>query len=411
MLPLFVVPSLRVGRRRKDLKREAQASTAELTGILTETLSVSGALLLKVFGGEQREAQRFEAKAAEAMALQLRQSLVGRWFQLLVGLFESVGPAVVFAVGGWLVVENGVALGTIVAFVTVLKRLYGPAADLAGVHVDLIMSYAYFDRIFEVLDHSPEIVDAPDAQRLDAVKGRLAFHHVSFTYGGEHGTLHDFDLEIAPGKMVALVGASGAGKSTVAALVPRLYDPTAGSVTLDGVDLRKLRLDDLRAQIGVVTQEAFLFHGSVLENLRYGRPSATEDEVIDCARRAHIHDLIASLPDGYGTIVGDRGQRFSGGERQRLAIARVLVKGAPILILDEATSALDRINEELVQRALEPLLEGRTTLVIAHRLVTVRKADLIVVLANGHIVERGTHAELLARDGPYRKLHGGADNA
>ncbi|HEY9183628.1 MAG TPA: ABC transporter ATP-binding protein, partial [Gammaproteobacteria bacterium] len=405
-LPLFVVPSRRVGHRRKELKREAQARIGELTGILTETLSVSGALLLKVFGGERREAERFEAKAAEAMALQLRQSLVGRWFELMIGLFESVGPALVFAVGGWLVITQGVGLGTVVAFVTVLKRLYGPAADLAGVHVDLITSYAYFDRIFRILDLTPTIVDAPDAQPLTHVRGEVEFHHVSFAYAGGGEVLHDFDLRVGPGQVVALVGASGAGKSTAAGLVPRLHDPTEGSVTLDGIDLRRIRLDDLRAQIGVVTQDVFLFHGSVVDNLRYGRPDATLDEVVDAARRAQVHDLIASLPEGYATIVGERGHRFSGGERQRLAIARVLLKRAPVLILDEATSSLDLVSENLLRKALEPLLGERTTLVIAHRLATVRRADLIVVLDRGRIVERGTHAELLALHGHYFRLHG-----
>jgi ATP-binding cassette subfamily B protein len=404
-LPLFVVPSRRVGQRRKEIKREAQTRIAELTGILTETLSVSGALLLKVFGGERRETERFSAKASEAMALQLRQSLIGRWFELLIGLFESIGPAFVFAAGGWLVITQGVGLGTVVAFVTVLKRLYGPAADLAGVHVDLITSYAYFDRVFRILDLTPAIVDAPDAQPLPRVQGHLAFHHVSFAYADGPEILRDFDLEIAPGQVVALVGASGSGKSTVVGLVPRLYDPSAGSVTIDDVDIRRVRIQDLRSHIGVVTQEVFLFHGTVVDNLRYGRPSATLDEVIDAAKRAQVHELIAALPNGYTTLVGERGHRFSGGERQRLAIARVLLKGAPILILDEATSSLDAVSEDLLRKALEPLLAQRTTLMIAHRLSTVRRANLIVVLAGGRIVERGTHDELLALRGHYYRLH------
>jgi ATP-binding cassette subfamily B protein len=406
MLPLFIAPTRRVGQRRKEIKREAQAETAELTGILTETLSVSGALLLKVFGTEEKEALRFQSKAKEIMDLQLQQSLVGRWFNMLLGLFEDFGPAMMWLAGGFLVILGLIPLGTVMAFIQVLKkRLYSPATALANVHVDLVVSYAYFDRIFQVLDMKPSIVDAPDAVKLRDVRGEVAFRHVHFAYGADDHTLTDIDVVIPPGKSLALVGPSGAGKSTIAALLPRLYDPTEGSVTLDGVDLRKIQLESLRSHISVVTQETFLFHASVLENLRYGRPGATDEEVEAAARSAQIHDLIEGLPQGYGTIVGERGYRFSGGERQRLAIARAILKNPRILILDEATSALDSANETLVQRALEPLLEGRTSLIIAHRLSTIRKADTICVLQAGRVVERGTHDELLALGGLFSKLH------
>ena len=405
LLPLFIVPTRRVGRKRKALKRTVQAKTAEITGILTETLSVSGALLLKVFGTEEHETERFRSKAAEIMTLQLKQTLIGRWFQMILGLFESLGPALVFLVGGWLVINGKLTLGVIVAFVPLLKKLYSASSDMANVHVDLVVSYAYFDRIFQVLDMVPAIANAPGAIAMPKVRGELAFRHVSFSYGEDDLTLTDFNLVIAPGKSVAIVGPSGAGKSTIAALVPRLYDPTAGMLTLDGVDVRKIRLDSLRSHMSVVTQETFLLHSSVLENLRYGRTFATMDEVVAAAKAAQIHELIESLPAGYNTVVGERGYRFSGGERQRLAIARAILKDAQILILDEATSALDSTNESLVQKALEPLLPGRTSLIIAHRLSTIRQADLIVVLRHGRIVEQGRHDELLSKNGMFRLLY------
>jgi ATP-binding cassette subfamily B protein len=404
LLPLFIVPTRRVGKRRKQLRGRLQEQVGEITGMLTETLSVSGALLVKVFGGERAEAQRLAAKAEEIKRLSLEQSLVGRWFQMLLGLFEAVGPAVVFAIGGALVIQGDVAVGTIVAFVTALKRLYGPASSLAGVYIDLMTSYAYFERVFAVLDHTPSIREAPDAVAPRSVKGRIEFRGVSFTYDNSATALSNIDLVIPAGATVAIVGPSGAGKSTIASLAMRLYDPSEGSVTIDGIDTRLLKTSSLRDHVAVVMQDTFLFHISVLDNLRYAAPSATFADVEAAARDAQIHNLIASLPEGYHTIVGERGYRFSAGERQRLAIARAILRSPRILILDEATSSLDAGSERQVQRALSAVCAGRTSIVIAHRLSTIRDADEIVVLARGRIVERGTHQQLLRRSGLYARL-------
>jgi ATP-binding cassette subfamily B protein len=318
-------------------------------------------------------------------------------------MFESIGPAMVFAVGGVLVIHGQVPLGTIVAFVALLKRLYSPASSLAGVHVDLMTSYAYFERIFGTLDHAPR-KRAGGRRVLGAAKGEVEFRGVSFAYDESNRALSTIDLRMPAGQIVALVGPSGAGKSTMASLLAGLYEPTEGAVTIDGVDLKDITDQSLRASMAIVTQDTFLFHASVLENLRYGKPSATRTEVEAAARQAQIHEVIAALPDGYDTIVGERGYRFSGGERQRLAIARAILKDPRILILDEATSSLDADSELVVQQALAQLRQGRTTLVIAHRLSTIADADLIVVFDRGRIVERGTHSALLAKSGLYAWL-------
>lgn len=404
-LPAFIAPARRVGHRRKALKRTVQTRMAELTGILTETLSVSGALLVKTFGGADSEHERFRRKAGEIRDLSLKQSLVGRTFRLLLGLFETVGPAVVFALGGWLAIRGQIPLGTLVAFVSVMKRLYSPATELAGVHVDLVTSYAYFERVFAVLDSTDAGLESRGSTGMTPVAaGSIEFRNVSFSYDGIEPALSGIDLTIRPGTRLGIVGPSGAGKSTLASLVLCLHDPTAGSVLIDDVDVRDIDPVSLRANVAVVTQETFLFHTTVLENLCYGRPSASRAEVEAAARCARIHDLIVSLADGYDTVVGERGYRFSAGERQRLAIARAILRNAPVLILDEATSALDPICERQIADSLAGLLESRTTMIVSHRLATVRDADLIVVMNRGRIVERGTHDQLIAGHGLYSWL-------
>ncbi len=404
-LPLFVFPAKKVGKQRKQLKKFTQARMAELTGILMETLSVSGVLLIKVFGSRNRETRRLREKAQELQAASLRQNLVGRWFQMLMKLFEDLGPALVFGVGGYLVIKGELGLGTVLAFVALLRKLYSPASDLAGVHVDIVTSYGYFERVLAVLDLEPSIKNAPNAIALDKVSGSLKFENVSFSYGDQQATLSDIELDIAVGESVAVVGPSGAGKSTLAALTLRLYDPTAGRILLDGHDYREIKLKTLRQHIAVVSQETYLFHASIADNLRYARPAATEEELEQAARAAQIHDFIAGLPEGYSTLVGERGYRLSGGERQRIAIARAILANPRILILDEATSALDSANERLIQAALEPLLAGRTSLIIAHRLSTIQKANRIVSIDQGRIVEIGNHRTLLERRGLYARLY------
>ncbi|MDE3077719.1 MAG: ABC transporter ATP-binding protein, partial [Chloroflexota bacterium] len=405
VLPLFILPTRRVGRIRHDIARDTQRRYAELTAFMEETLNISGYLLMKTFTRDAQQLARFRAKNQEVFELSMRRTMVGRWFFMLMQLFGSIGPAMIYLVGGLLVIRGSLTVGTIVAFVTLLSRLYGPAGQLASVHVDFMSAMALFNRLFEYMDLQPEIRDRPDAVRLDQVRGEITFRHVGFAYRADIPALRDVSFDIEPGQLAALVGPSGAGKTTITYLVPRFYDPTAGQVLIDGHDVRDVRQHSLRKQIGVVTQETFLFHASLRENLLYARQDATEADIVAACQAANIHDFIASLPEGYDTIVGERGYRLSGGEKQRVAIARVLLKDPSILIMDEATSSLDSHSEALIQAALQPLLLGRTSLVIAHRLSTILAADVILVMDRGQLVERGTHHELLAMEGLYAKLY------
>jgi ATP-binding cassette subfamily B protein len=415
VVPVFVLFSRRVGSARRVARRDAQASLASMGSITQETLSVSGILLAKVFGRQTREIDRYEAENARQARLQVRQAMVGRSFFATTQAFFGISPALVYLVAGLHGTTGDLSAGTLVAFTTLQTRLLLPINQLLQVSVDVQSSLALFGRIFELIDLRPAITDRPDALRLNAdeIRGEVALANVTFRYGGGEGqteptvapALTDVSLRVAPGELAALVGPSGAGKTTISYLVPRLYDVQGGAVMIDGHDVRDLTARTIASAVGVVTQESYLFGGTVADNLRYGRPDATDEEVVAAARAAFIHDRIMALQDGYDTVVGERGYRFSGGERQRMAIARVILEDPPILILDEATSALDTESERVVQRALEALMQRRTTIAIAHRLSTIRNADIIFAIDGGRIVEHGSHDELLARGGLYARLY------
>ena len=410
ILPVFALISYRVGKVRRRLSAATQETLAEMSTITQETLSVSGALLARVFDRQVQAVERYRAESRRLASLRVRQEMVGRIFLGLAQMFFFIGPALMYLGAGFAMSGGSTRFtaGTLVAFTALQIRLFTPTRDLLETSMQLQSAGALFDRIFQYLDLQHEIVDSSGARQLakDRVRGEVVFRDVSFRYV-PHGdwTLEELSLGIEPGQLAALVGPSGAGKTTLSYLVARLYDVDRGSVTIDGVDVRDIRLGSLAEIIGMVTQETYLFHASIRENLLYARPEATEEEIEAAARLAFIHDRVCELDDAYDTIVGERGYRMSGGERQRLAIARVILRDPRIFVLDEATSALDTTSERMVQSALEPLMKGRTTIAIAHRLSTVLAADVIFVLDKGRLVERGTHAELVARGGLYGQLY------
>ncbi len=446
LLPLFLWITYKVGNVRRATSKETQQSMAALTAMMQETLSVSGILLSKTFGRQKYAEDRFKTENQKLTDLEVRQQMIGRWFFMFVGTFFSIMPAIIYLVAGWQIINRvpGVSLGTIVAFTTLQSRLFFPVGQLLNVQVEIQGALALFDRIFEYLDLPIEIQNKPGALKLspDDIQGDVSFRDVTFTYKRDESsvlnglnekesnghrlvspeavtvndetpaeeavrriTLNNVSFEIKPGQLAALVGPSGAGKTTITYLVPRLYDVDSGAVEIDGHNVKDIALESLGELIGVVTQETYLFHASIRENLLYARMDASEEDLIAAAKAAAIHDRIMELEDGYETLVGERGFKLSGGEKQRIAIARVVLKNPRVLILDEATSALDTHSERLIQAALEPLMKNRTTLAIAHRLSTILAADVILVVDHGEIVERGTHHELLEKDGLYARLY------
>jgi ATP-binding cassette subfamily B protein len=424
MLPVFVVPARWVGRRLQTITRESYGLNAEMNTTMTERFNVAGALLVKLFGHPKAETGVFDSRAGRVRDIGITSAMYSRIFFAALMLTASLATALVYGWGGLLAVNGALNVGTVVALTAYLNRLYGPLTQLSNVNVDVMTALVSFERVFEVLDLPPMIKDKPDAVAVPRGPATVELDHVDFSYPtaeevslaslesvatlertASKQVLFDVGFTVEPGQLVALVGPSGAGKTTISHLVPRLYDVRRGSVRINGIDVRDATLDSIRQTVGVVTQDAHLFHETIRSNLRYAKPDATDDELTESLRAAQILAFVQGLPDGLDTVVGDRGYRLSGGEKQRLAIARLLLKAPDVVVLDEATAHLDSESEVAVQRALKTALAGRTSIVIAHRLSTVREADLILVVSDGRVVERGRHSELLARGGQYAELY------
>ncbi|MEK3671831.1 ABC transporter ATP-binding protein [Paenibacillus sp. FSL R10-2771] len=405
VVPLFIMPTRKMGNVRWKLAKETQEKISEQNQIIQETLSLSGYMLMKLFTKEDTELASFRTVNAQATRLQIRESMAGRWFMLVLTTFTSIGPMLIYLYGGYLFIQGELTIGAIITFVALLGRLYGPVMQMTNLYVDVNRSVALFERIFDYFDMDPLIVDSPLALPSSADGQDIVFEKVNFAYQPGKPALLEISFTAAAGSLTALVGPSGAGKTTITNLIPRLYELDSGVIRIGGKDIREFTLHSLRSQIGLVTQDTYLFNGTIQENLLYASASATEAEMIAACEAAYIHDFIMKLPEGYNTVVGNRGIKLSGGEKQRISIARVLLKNPPIIIMDEATSSLDTVSEFYIQQAMHQLLLGKTSIVIAHRLSTIMAADTILVVQDGAIVESGQHASLLADNGVYRDLY------
>lgn len=407
IVPLFTIPTRSAGKQRWKLTNESQLVNDEVNGILNETLSVSGQLLVKLFGKERYEYERYEKANRKMIGLNIKESMAGRWFRVVLTTFTSVGPMLIYLAGGILMMkyDSDLTIGDITVLVSLLGRMYMPVNSLLNIQVEWIRSMALFKRIFDYFDIPVDIKNADDAVKPDKVTGDVVFEHVEFSYDPSKKILKDINFTLSAGKSIAIVGPSGSGKSTIVNLIPRLYDVDSGSVTFDGIDVRKLDLEFLRNQVGVVSQETYLFNGTIRDNLLYAKPGATEEDMIDALKKANIWDFVEKQPKGIDTEVGNRGLKLSGGEKQRISIARIILKDPTIFIFDEATSALDSISEKKIQDAIDPIIKSKTSILIAHRLSTILAADEILVVKDGTIAERGSHKELLSKEGVYRELY------
>ena len=407
VIPLFTIPTRWAGKTRWSLTQESQECNDEVNGILNETLSVSGQLLVKLFGKEEYEFARYKDVNHRMIKLNIKESMAGRWFMVIINTFSSVGPMLLYLVGGILMMKynSTLTVGDITVLVALLGKMYGPVNSLLNIQVEWIRSMALFTRIFEYFDMPIEIKTAEDAILPKAAKGNVRFEHVEFAYSEERKILKDVNFELESGKSIAIVGPSGSGKSTLINLIPRLYDVCGGRVTFDGVDVRKIDLKFLRDNIGIVSQETYLFNGTIRENLLYAKPDATEEEIIEACKKANIYEFIQKQEKGLDAVVGNRGLKLSGGEKQRISIARVLLKNPALFIFDEATASLDSISESKIQEAIDPIIHSRTSILIAHRLSTILAADEILVIKDGVIAERGVHADLVKQGGTYAELY------